>query len=88
MEQAVGRQGQGDLYAGGTAGDDPDVVRKMNLGTLNAAVLTSVGIAEIDKTIYALSIPMAFNDYDEVYSVLEKMRPRSRPTSSRRASSC
>ncbi len=65
-----------NLYAGGTAGDDPDVVRKMNLGTLNAAVLTSVGLAEIDKTIFAFSIPMAFNDYDEVYYVIEKMRGR------------
>ncbi len=48
----------------------------MNLGTLNAAVLTSVGLAEIDKTIYAFSIPMAFDDYDEVYYVIDKMRPR------------
>jgi TRAP-type C4-dicarboxylate transport system substrate-binding protein len=64
------------LYPGGVAGDDPDVVRKMNLKTLNAAVLTSVGVAEIDKSVYAVSIPMAFNDYDEVYYVLDKMRPR------------
>lgn len=64
------------LYAGGTAGDDPDVVRKMRIGSLNAAVLTSVGVAEIDKAVYALSIPMAFNDYAEVYYVLEKMRPK------------
>lgn len=63
------------LYAGGTAGDDPDVVRKMNLGTLNAAVLTSVGVAAIDDSVYAMGIPMAFNDYDEVYYVLDKMRP-------------
>lgn len=64
------------LYAGGVAGDDPDVVRKMNLKTLNAAVLTSVGVAEIDKSVYALSIPMAFNGYDEVYYVLDKMRAK------------
>jgi hypothetical protein len=37
------------LFPGGVAGDDPDVVRKMRLGTLNAGVLTSVGVAEIDK---------------------------------------
>ena len=65
-----------NLYAGGSAGDDPDVVRKMNLGTLNAAVLTSVGISEIDKTVYALVIPMAYDSYEEVYYVLDKMRPR------------
>lgn len=64
------------LYPGGRQGDEPDVVRKMNLGTLNAAVLTSAGIGEIDRSIYALSIPLAFNDYDEVYAVLEKMRPK------------
>jgi TRAP-type C4-dicarboxylate transport system substrate-binding protein len=65
-----------NLYAGGTAGDDPDVVRKMNLGTLNAAVLTSVGLAEIDRSVHALAIPMAFDDYDEGYYVIEKMRPQ------------
>ncbi len=64
------------VYPGGTQGDDPDVVRKMNLRTLDAALLTSVGVAEIDKSIYALSVPMMYEDYDEVYAVLEKMRPR------------
>jgi TRAP-type C4-dicarboxylate transport system substrate-binding protein len=65
-----------NLYPGGSAGDDPDVVRKMNLGSLQAAVLTSTGLAELDKTIYAFSIPMAFEDYEEVYYVIDKMRPR------------
>jgi TRAP-type transport system periplasmic protein len=64
------------LYPGGVAGDDPDVVRKMRLGTLNAGVLTSVGVAEIDKSVYALGIPMMYASYEEVYYVLEKMRPR------------
>lgn len=63
------------LYPGGVAGDDPDVVRKMRLGTLNAGVLTSVGVAEIDKSVYALGIPMMYDSYEEVYYVLEKMRP-------------
>ena len=63
------------LYPGGVAGDDPDVVRKMRLGTLNAGVLTSVGVAEIDKSVYALGIPMMYDSYEEVYDVLEKMRP-------------
>jgi len=63
------------LYPGGRKGDDPDVVRDMRLGSLQGAVLTSVGLAEIDRTIYALSIPMAFDSYEEVYAVLDKMRP-------------
>lgn len=68
------------LYAGGVAGDDPDVVRKMRLGTLNAGLLTAVGVAEIDKSVYALGVPMMYASYDEVYAVLEKMRPRLEAT--------
>ena len=64
------------LFPGGVAGDDPDVVRKMRLGTLNAGVLTSVGVAEIDKSVYAIGMPLMYDSYDEVYSVLEKMRPK------------
>jgi TRAP-type C4-dicarboxylate transport system substrate-binding protein len=47
----------------------------MNLRILDSALLTSVGLAEIDKAVYAISVPMMYNDYDEVYAVLEKMRP-------------
>jgi TRAP-type C4-dicarboxylate transport system substrate-binding protein len=64
------------LFAGGVAGDDPDVVRKMRLGTLHGGVLTSVGVAEVDKSVYALGVPMMYASYDEVYAVLEKMRPK------------
>ncbi len=64
------------LFPGGVAGDDPDVVRKMRLGTLNAGILTSVGVAEIDRSVYALGIPLMYDSYEEVYYVLEKMRPQ------------
>lgn len=63
------------LYAGGVAGDDADVVRKIRLGTLNAGVLTQVGLAEIDRSVLALSVPMMYSSYEEVDYVLEKMRP-------------
>jgi len=75
-EQVSGGRVKVNLYPGGVAGDDPDVVRKMRLGTLQAGVLTAVGVAEIDKSVYALGVPMMYRDYDEVYAVLEKMRPR------------
>ncbi len=64
------------LFPGGVAGDDPDVVRKMRLGTLNAGVLTSVGVAEIDRSVFAMGIPLMYGSYDEVYWVHEKMRPK------------
>jgi TRAP-type transport system periplasmic protein len=63
------------LYAGGVAGDDADVVRKIRLGALNAGVLTEVGLEEIDRSVLALSVPMAYSSYEEEDYVLEKMRP-------------
>ena len=63
------------IFPGGVAGDDADVVRKMRLGTLNAGVMTEVGLAEIDKAVYALGVPMMYSSYEEVDAVLEKMRP-------------
>ena len=64
------------LYPGGVAGDDPDVVRKMRLGTLSAGVLTAVGVSEIDKSVYALGIPLMYESYEEVYWVHERMRAK------------
>jgi TRAP-type C4-dicarboxylate transport system substrate-binding protein len=63
------------LYPGGRQGDDPDVVRKIRLGTLQGALLASPGLAEIDRSVYALSIPLAFESTEEVYGALERMRP-------------
>jgi TRAP-type C4-dicarboxylate transport system substrate-binding protein len=65
------------LYGGGTKGDEPEVVATMRLGNeLHGAVLTSVGIAEIEKSVYAVSIPMAYDSYEEAYAVLDRLRPR------------
>ncbi len=65
-----------NLYAGGVKGDDPEVVRQMRLGTVDGAVLTAVGVAAIDKAVYALGVPMMYESYEELYYVLEKLRPR------------
>jgi len=64
------------LYPGGVAGDDSDVVRKIRLGTLDAGVLTSAGLADVDRSIFALELPMGFADYDEFNAVLDKMSPQ------------
>jgi TRAP-type transport system periplasmic protein len=61
------------LYPGGVAGDDSDVVRKIRLGTLEGGVLTSVGLADIDRSVFALELPMGYANYDEFNAVLEKM---------------
>ena len=63
------------LYAGGVAGEDPDAVRRMRAGTLDAAILSTVGLAEIDPWVHALGVPLMFASDAEAEYVFERMRP-------------
>jgi TRAP-type transport system periplasmic protein len=64
------------LYPGGVAGDDADVVRKMRLGTLNAGLLSAAGLTDIDRSVLAIEIPMAYADYGELDCVIEQIGPQ------------
>lgn len=64
------------LYPGGVAGDDSDVVRKMRLGTLDGGLLTAAGFAEIDRSVFALAMPMAYASYEEFDAVLAQLGPQ------------
>jgi TRAP-type C4-dicarboxylate transport system substrate-binding protein len=63
------------MYPGGVAGDEPDVVRKMRIGQIQAAALTTAGLSAIDPSFKMFSIPMFFDSYDELHAVLAKMEP-------------
>jgi TRAP-type C4-dicarboxylate transport system substrate-binding protein len=63
------------LYAGGVAGDEPVMVRKMRIGQLNGSVLTVLGLADLDDSFLAFTVPMLFESYDELLYVLDKMEP-------------
>ncbi len=63
------------LYPGGVLGDEPDLVRKMRVGQIQAAALTAVGLSHIDPSVAALQIPMMFRSYDELDFVRERLRP-------------
>ena len=63
------------IYAGGVAGDEPDVVRKMRVGQIHAAAFTVTGLSEIDEGFDAFQIPMFYESYDELNHVLEALRP-------------
>lgn len=62
-------------YAGGVQGDERDVVRKIRLGQLDGAAVTSVGLAMIDESIRVLELPMMFETIEEMDYVRDKMWP-------------
>lgn len=64
------------VYTDGVMGGEADMVRRMRIGQLQAALLTVPGLAEIDPSIGALQkIPMAYHSLEEARYVREKLRP-------------
>lgn len=63
------------IYPGGVAGDEPDVVRKMRLGQLQASAVTTAGLASIDPAFHIFNIPMFFSSYPELYATLDALEP-------------
>ena len=61
------------IYPGGVLGDEKDMIRKMFVGQIHGAVLTSAGMSGIFNEMDVFQIPFLFDTYDEVDYVLEKM---------------
>jgi TRAP-type C4-dicarboxylate transport system substrate-binding protein len=74
-QKAAGPAVKMTIYAG-MADGEPLLVKKMRARQINAAVLTAVGLSEIDRSVSSLQfMPMMFRDWREVDYVREKIRP-------------
>ncbi|UCH72743.1 MAG: TRAP transporter substrate-binding protein DctP [Rhodospirillales bacterium] len=54
------------IYPGGSIGDESDMIRKMRIGQLQGAVLTSEGLGRIVPEIRVLQLPMWYRSDDEL----------------------
>jgi TRAP-type C4-dicarboxylate transport system substrate-binding protein len=63
------------IYPGGVMGDERDMVRKLHIGQIHSAVLTSAGMSGIFPDMDVLQTPFLFDSYAEVDHVLGKMEP-------------
>ena len=64
------------IYPDGTQGGEADMVKLMNIDTLQAGLITVVGLSKIEPGVAGLqSAPMLFNDLAEFDWVKEKLRP-------------
>ena len=61
------------IYPGGVLGDEKDMRRKMHVGQIQGAVLTSAGLSGIFQEMDVFQIPFLFENYDEVDYVVKKM---------------
>src|SRR5262249_2748076 len=70
-----GGTGKYGIYTDGSQGGEPEIVRRMRIGQLQGALISVVGLREIDPTISALqNMPLLFRSWEELDYVREKMR--------------
>ena len=63
------------VYPGGVIGDERDMVRKMRIGQIHAAAITTEGLSEIVPDFSAYYVPLAFQNSEDVISVTEALLP-------------
>lgn len=64
------------VYADGSQGGEAEMARRIRIGQLQGALLSVVGLREIEPSIIALqNMPMIFKNWGEVDYVREKLRP-------------
>ena len=66
IEKRTNGQVKVKFYAGGVAGDERDVVRKMRLGQIGGAAVTGVGLGLIQPEVRVLDIPFFFKGYEDL----------------------
>ena len=71
--------GQVDLivFAGGVQGGETAMIDRMRVNQTQAALISGVGLAEIDEAVAGLQqIPMMFRNYEELTHVIDELAPR------------
>jgi TRAP-type C4-dicarboxylate transport system substrate-binding protein len=64
------------IYPDGSQGGEAELARRMRIGQLQGALISVVGLREIEPSIGALqNLPLLFKSWEEVDYVREKMRP-------------
>lgn len=66
IEERTGGAVKMKFYPGGVMGDDKAVLRKMRVGQLHGAVITSGGLVQTYPDISLYNLPMMFRNNDEV----------------------
>ncbi|HEU5361343.1 MAG TPA: TRAP transporter substrate-binding protein DctP [Candidatus Deferrimicrobiaceae bacterium] len=63
------------IYPGGVVGDEDAMLRKMRVGQLQAAAITGMGLAFLDRSFYGLHVPMMFSSDEEFRYVRNRLSP-------------
>ncbi len=73
VREKTGKQVRFKFYPGGVLGDEKDMLRKMHIGQIHGAALTSAGLSAIFSEMDVFQIPFLFESHNEVDYVLKEM---------------
>jgi TRAP-type C4-dicarboxylate transport system substrate-binding protein len=63
------------FYAGGVQGDEPEVIRKIRSGRLDAGGVTSTGLAQIHRPALIFQLPATFRTYAQIEAARAALAP-------------
>lgn len=63
------------VFAGGIAGDEPSMIRKIRINQLQAAAITGVGLGSIAEDFYAVQLPFVVRTPGEMAYVMDELEP-------------
>lgn len=76
IREATNGQVNMKMYYGGVAGDEITVVRKMRVGQLDGALITSTGLSALVRQVLVLEAPGLIRSYPELDAVREDLAPQ------------
>jgi TRAP-type C4-dicarboxylate transport system substrate-binding protein len=74
-KKASGGKVELKVYPGGEQGDEPEMVQKMRIKSLQAVAISGAGLSGIDAASAALQIPMMYDSWDELDYVRDRIGP-------------
>jgi TRAP-type C4-dicarboxylate transport system substrate-binding protein len=79
LDKDLREKSNGDVefrfYAGGIAGDEVDVLKKMRIGQIHSAAFSGVGFGQILPMVRVLDLPFFFRNNEEVDLVHQQLQP-------------
>lgn len=79
LDKALREKSKGEIgfniYAGGIAGDELDVLKKIRIGQLHCSAFSGVGLSHILPMVRVLDLPFLFRSYEEVDRVHKELTP-------------
>jgi len=79
LDRTLRKKSNGDLgfrlYAGGVAGDELDVLRKIRIGQIHCAAFSGVGLGQVLPMVRVLDLPFLFKNNQEIDLVHKSLKP-------------